>query len=93
MGKSLIQFKSIPLRLLLIVPFLVQIFAIVGLIAGLSYRMGRSAIQDLALQLQEETSDRIHQELNYFLEIPHKINQLNTNAMDSGLLNLQDSSI
>ncbi|MDJ1182363.1 adenylate/guanylate cyclase domain-containing protein [Roseofilum casamattae] len=90
MAKLSIRFKAIPLRLVLTIPFLLQVLAIAGLIAGLSYRMGRHAVQDLAMELQQEVSDRIEQELTHYLEVPHQVNRINADAIRIGVLDLDD---
>ncbi|GAX41119.1 Cache sensor hybrid histidine kinase [Tolypothrix sp. NIES-4075] len=82
--------QKVPLRLVLVVPFVLQIFAAVGLVGYFSLRNGQKAINDLATQLQTEVSDRIDQHLDSYLGTPHQINQINTDAMKLGLLNLQD---
>ncbi|WP_038296684.1 hybrid sensor histidine kinase/response regulator [[Scytonema hofmanni] UTEX B 1581] len=82
--------QKVPLRLVLVVPFVLQIFAAVGLVGYFSLRNGQKAINDLATQLQTEVSDRIDQHLDSYLATPHQINQINADAMKLGLLNLQD---
>ena len=51
--------RKLPLRFVLVVPFLLQIFAAVGLTGWLSFRNGQKAINDLATQLQSEVTDHI----------------------------------
>lgn len=82
--------KGIPLRLILVVPFVLQIFAAVGLTGYFSLRNGQQAINDLAKQLTDKTSDLVSQHLDTYLETPHQINQLNIAAIEQGLLNLHD---
>jgi signal transduction histidine kinase/FixJ family two-component response regulator len=82
--------QKVPLRLVLVVPFVLQIFAAVGLVGYLSLRNGQKAINDLATQLQTEVSDRIDQHLDSYLATPHQINQLNADNVKLGLLNLRD---
>ncbi|MGL5066035.1 MAG: hypothetical protein ACRC62_39195, partial [Microcoleus sp.] len=53
-----------PLRVLLIIPFLLQIAGAVGIVGYLSFRNGQKAIDDLASQLQTEVSSRINQHLD-----------------------------
>lgn len=84
------QRVKIPLRLLLIVPFVLQICAAVGLTGYLCLRNGQKAVVDLETQLQNEVSDRIAQHLDNYLKIPHTINQINADAVELGLLNLQN---
>ncbi|MBW4571723.1 MAG: response regulator [Tolypothrix carrinoi HA7290-LM1] len=82
--------QKVPLRLVLVVPFVLQIFAAVGLVGYFSLRNGQKAINDLATQLQTEVSARIDQHLDSYLATPHQINQLNVNNVKLGLLNLRD---
>ncbi|HBL11046.1 MAG TPA: hypothetical protein DD379_06500 [Cyanobacteria bacterium UBA11162] len=79
--------KKVSLRLVLIVPLVLQIFAAVGLTGWLSLQNGQKAVNDLASQLQVEVSTRIVQHLDRYLAIPHQINQINSDAIELGLLN------
>lgn len=71
----------IRLRTALIVPFVLQILAVVGLVGYLSFKTGQKAVNDLAAQLQEETSARIQEKLDNYLASPHLINRLNGKAI------------
>jgi signal transduction histidine kinase/DNA-binding response OmpR family regulator len=82
--------KKLPLRLVLVVPFVLQIFAAVGLTGYLSLRNGQKAVNDLASQLRNQVSDRVDQHLDRYLAIPPKLNQINLDAIELGLLNLKD---
>lgn len=82
--------NKVPLRLVLVVPFVLQIFAAVGLVGYFSLRNGQKAINDLATQLQTEVSSRIDQHLDTYLTTPHQINQINADAIKLGLLKLRD---
>lgn len=81
---------KISLQTLLIVPFVLQIFAGVGLTGYLSFRNGQKAINELANRLTSEVSDRIDQHLDTYLAAPKQINQINADAIKLGQLNLQD---
>lgn len=81
---------KLPLRFIVIVPFVLQIIATVGLVGYLSFTNGKRAINDLANQLQGEITARIQQKLNIFLDTPHLVNQLNVNAIRLNQLNLQE---
>ncbi len=81
---------KLPLRTVLIVPFVLQIVTAVGLTWYLSFKNGQKAVNNLATQLQSEISDRIQQKLDTYLETPHQINQINLQAVQLGLLNIQD---
>lgn len=82
--------RKIPLRLVLVLPFLVQIFVAVGLTGYFSLQNGQQAVNDLAMQLQDEVENRIHDNLNTFLNTPLQINQLNAAALKLNHINLQD---
>ena len=81
---------KVPLRTVLIVPFVLQIFAAVGLTGYLSFRNGQKAVNNLATQLQSEILDRIDQHLDDYLATPHQINQINLDAIELDLLSLKD---
>ena len=78
--------KPLTLRWILIVPFVVQIFAAVGLVGYLSFRSGQKSVYQLATQLEQATGERVDQYLDLYLTIPHQINQINASAIQSGLL-------
>jgi signal transduction histidine kinase/CheY-like chemotaxis protein len=81
---------KIPLRLVLVIPFVMQIMAAVGLVGYLSFRNSQQAVNDLAHQLIDKASSLVDQHLDGYLATPHQINQLNLDAVELGLLNLQD---
>jgi signal transduction histidine kinase len=82
--------KAIPLQLVLIVPFLLQIFGTVSLVGYLSFKNGQKAVNNLAAQLMERTRTKVALHLDSYLSIPHKINQLNAEAIAMGLLDVSD---
>ncbi|MEL6493956.1 MAG: ATP-binding protein [Cyanobacteria bacterium J06623_7] len=79
-----------PLHLVLIVPFLLQIFAAVSITGYLSFRHSQKSIENLANQLMFEVEERIEQHLKNYLGAPHQINQLNKNALDLNQLDFAD---
>ena len=83
---------KIPLRAVVIVPFVLQILATVGLVGYLSFTNGKRAVNDLANQLQNEITARIQQKLNIFLETPHLVNQLNVDAIRLNELNINSTN-
>ncbi|MHC0062576.1 ATP-binding protein [Nostoc sp. UIC 10890] len=83
-------YAKMPLRYVLIVPFILQIFGAVGLVGYLSYQNGQKAVKELATQLENEICDRIEQHLDSYLITPKQINQINLDAVELGLLNLSD---
>jgi hypothetical protein len=83
---------TVPIRIVLVVPFALQTFAAVGLTGWLSLRNGRIAVNDVAAQLRTEVTSRIQQHINSYIETPHQVNQLNLDAIRLGILNVQDSA-
>jgi hypothetical protein len=82
--------KKIPLRFVLVVPFVLQIFAAVGLTGYLSLRNGQKAVNDLATQLHSEVTARIQQQMQTYLATPQLLNQLNADAIRRSQLNIED---
>jgi len=68
--------RGIPLRLILVVPFVVQIVGAVGLVGYLSYRSGQESINDLAAQLRSKTGDQIKDNIENFANTPYLIAQI-----------------
>ncbi|MEG3933106.1 ATP-binding protein [Microcoleus sp. T3_B1] len=73
--------QKIPLRLVLVVPFVLQIFAAVGLTGWLSLRNGKTAVNNVTTQLRTEVVARINQQLNTYLETPHLVNAISVDAI------------
>ncbi|SKB15668.1 Multi-sensor hybrid histidine kinase (fragment) [Planktothrix sp. PCC 11201] len=82
--------RQIPLRLLLIVPFVLQIVGAVGLVGYLSYRSGQKAVENIAQQLMSEIGDRIDQNLTNYLYKPTQVIRNNATAIQLGLLPWQN---
>lgn len=76
--------------MLLIIPFVLQVFGAVGLVGYLSFKNGQKAVNDLAEQLMARTSNIVDQHLDSYLSIPHKVNQINADAIQMGLLDVRD---
>ncbi|MFB2983677.1 SpoIIE family protein phosphatase [Microseira sp. BLCC-F43] len=74
----------------LVITFIIPIVASTGLVGWFSFRNGQRGIQQLVNQLQSEASTRVHQYLNNYLKTPHQINQINLDALNSGLIKLED---
>ena len=83
--------KKLPLRQILILPFVIQIFAAVGLTGYLSFRNGQKAVNDLANRLRTEVNRRIDQHLDSYMINPPKVVENNLNAINLGLLDLDNT--
>ncbi|MEM8640079.1 MAG: ATP-binding protein [Cyanobacteria bacterium P01_G01_bin.54] len=77
-----------PLRWVLVLPFVLQLFSAVGVVGYLSFRSGQSAVEDVVTQLQDEVSDRITDRLDTYLTIPGLIHENAMRAMQTGELDL-----
>lgn len=92
-GNDHTKLYQLPLNRLLVVPFVVQIFATAGLIGYLSFRNSQKAINDLVSQLQLEASQRIDQHLDNYMAMPRQAVQIHTEAISQGLLDIQNDEL
>ena len=81
---------KIPLRWLLIIPFVLQTVGATTLVGYLSYRSGQQAVEKLAYQLMKNVRQQVTQELDRYLQTAHDFNQRQIIAIESGLINLQN---
>jgi signal transduction histidine kinase/CheY-like chemotaxis protein len=84
---------QIPLKTVLIVPFVIQIVAAVGWVGYISFRNGEKAVQDLATQLRIEVTHRIQEHLNAYVKEAQIINQMIAHQIEGEMLNLQDAQV
>ncbi len=82
--------KGFPLQIVLVVPFLIQIFGAVSLVGYLSFKNGQRAVNDLAEQLMDRTSEVVDEHLKSHLSIPQTLNQINADAIHRGILDVRD---
>lgn len=82
--------KAFPLRIVLVVPFVLQIFGAVGLVGYLSFRNGQRAVNDLAAQLIDKAGQQIDGHLDSYLALPVQLIQMNVDAISQGEVNLND---
>ncbi|MBD2543068.1 PAS domain-containing protein [Planktothricoides sp. FACHB-1370] len=64
---------KVPLRLMLIIPFALQILVAVGLTAGLSWYNGKKAVNDLSSQLMTEVAAQVKQRVNQLGNPPDRV--------------------
>jgi len=76
------QKLTISLRLILTVPFVLLIGGTTGLVSYISLQNSQRSVNNLAYQLMNEMSDRIHLYLSNYLKTPHLINRLNAQASE-----------
>ncbi|HEY9619035.1 MAG TPA: ATP-binding protein [Crinalium sp.] len=82
--------KALPLQIVLVLPFVLQIFGAVSLVGYLSFKNGQGAVNSLAEQLMDRTSDIVSEHLKSYLSVPQKLNQINADAIRRGMLNVRD---
>ncbi|WP_138496976.1 ATP-binding protein [Nostoc sp. PA-18-2419] len=82
--------KAFPLQIVLVVPFVIQIFAAVSLVGYLSFKNGQRAVNDLAEQLIDRNRDVVDEHLKSYLSVPQTLNQINADAIHRGILNVRD---
>jgi PAS domain S-box-containing protein len=82
--------KKVPLRLAIILPFLLQVFAAVALTGWLSWYNGSQAVQELARQLSQEVTARVQTHIQNFTETPFIFLELNKSFLEAGTLDIGD---
>lgn len=83
---------KIPLRVFLIVPFVLLTTGTAGIVGYLSWRNGQQAVNQLVQQVMDEVSDRVTLRLDTYLSTPHLINQLNIDAIATQQISPNDFS-
>ncbi|MFO7031259.1 guanylate cyclase [Limnospira fusiformis CCALA 023] len=82
--------KIVPLRTILIVPFILQIFGVVGLTGYLSFRSGEESINQLIEKLSNKITANINLHLQNYLKTPHLMHQITAASVRNGILDLDD---
>ncbi len=84
------KLPRVSLKLVLMLSFVAQTCVAVGLVSFISYRSSRQDIANLAQQLQRGVTLRVVQHLDQYLHLPHKLNQINAEAIAQGVLSTQN---
>lgn len=79
------------LRIVLAVSFSLQILSFVGLVWFLSFHNSQRSVSELSAKLHTSISNQVDQHLDQYLSLPHKINQIDKQAIDLNLLNPKDT--
>jgi PAS domain S-box-containing protein len=88
--RSYQSFTNIPIRVLLTVPFMLQLVGAVGIVGYLSDRSGQQSVRELADQLTQQVSRRIHDRLTTYLHAPQDVVAANHLAVDQGTFDIND---
>ncbi|NES19694.1 MAG: response regulator [Symploca sp. SIO3E6] len=81
---------KLPLRIVLIVPFVVQLVGTVGLVGYLSYRSGQQAVENLSERLMTEVVEQVNLYIQQNLQTAMQINKMNLEAVRSQALDLNN---
>ncbi|BAZ41590.1 integral membrane sensor signal transduction histidine kinase [Calothrix sp. NIES-4101] len=82
--------KPLSLPLILIFPFVLQIFAAVGLVGYLSAKNGQQTVHDFANQLIDRASKQVDNHLESYLTLPIQLTQINVDAIANQELNVEN---
>ncbi|MEM8543779.1 MAG: response regulator [Cyanobacteria bacterium P01_H01_bin.119] len=82
--------SKLPLGTVLVLSFLLQVSAVVGLTAWLSFRNGQRAVRDLGNQLGQEVSARIEEHVSAYLIQTQWLQDNSASAIAAGDLSLDD---
>jgi diguanylate cyclase (GGDEF)-like protein len=82
--------QALPLRPVLIVPFLLQLGLALGLVSWFSLRNGQQAVNNVTRQLRQEVVERIRAELRPLLKPPFIINALTVSTIQRENLDISD---
>ncbi|HEY9872850.1 MAG TPA: adenylate/guanylate cyclase domain-containing protein [Candidatus Obscuribacterales bacterium] len=85
-------FAKVPIRVAIVVPFLIQIVGVVGLTGWLSFRNGQKSVNNLASELSSKISDGIEAQVQNYLKPPLLLHHVTASAIRSGNLDLDDFS-
>jgi signal transduction histidine kinase/ActR/RegA family two-component response regulator len=82
--------RKLPLNLVLVVPFILQIFTAVGLTGYFSLQNGQRAVNDVSQQLRQEKSNRLRWQVLAYLERPYLVGNTIASAARENQFNLQN---
>lgn len=83
-------FPQLSIRRVLVAAFSAQILAVVSWVSWLSIHNGENATRVLLKQFSSQASDQIAHQVEKQLMVPQQLNQMNLEAMQLGLLNVQN---
>ena len=84
--------RGISLPLILVLPFVLQIFAAVGITGYLSFRNGQKAVNNLVIELKNEISNKIEHNIRDYLEKHQNFHQIVIAGIRSNNIDLENFS-
>ncbi|MDJ0570816.1 MAG: cache domain-containing protein, partial [Pleurocapsa sp. MO_192.B19] len=88
--QKIIPNKKFSLRSTLVVSFVVQIMAVVGLTGWLSFRNGQKSVNELMNQISNKVTANVKERFKTFADTPYQFLQINVAAIRVGNLDLTD---
>jgi len=82
--------RQIPLKLVLIIPFVLQVVGAVGLVGYLSYRSGQNAVKNLAHQVMNQANGRIRDRLDLVLQEHHQALVFDAQSIEQGTVKINN---
>lgn len=92
LSQKLPKSQKISLRLVLIIPFVLQVVGAKFLVGYLSFRSGESAVNELVNQLMNQTGNPILDHLDNYLQNKQQAVAINYKAVKRGSLNIKESN-
>jgi diguanylate cyclase (GGDEF)-like protein len=80
--------QGVSLHGILTLPFILQVMTIVSLVGYLSYQNAQHSIEDVTTQMMDAVSKRVEQKVNSYLETARIANQMNSDSVRRGALDL-----
>ena len=88
-----LKIKSLSIKYIIIIPFLLQLTTVVVIIGFLCFKNGEKVINKLANDLLSEISSRVKEDLNSYTRFPININKFNAKAIKTGVIKLEKKQI
>jgi diguanylate cyclase (GGDEF)-like protein len=79
---------KVPLPWMLILPFIIQVTAVVTVVGYLAHRNGQESVADLTEQLMDGATSRVNEKLEGYLASPMLVNQAMSDAIAQNLITL-----
>ena len=84
------NFDKLPLRFVLIVPFIAQVIMTVGLMGYFSWRNGQKTVESMAMRLSREVTYHIEEHLHQYTNISDLFLRINLANIKAGNFNIED---
>lgn len=83
---------KLPLRVVLVAPLVLQLSGAIGLVGYLASQHKQRLLENQVQQWINTVDEQVVQKLESYLALPHQLNELNARAIQTGLLDPEDSA-